>query len=63
MEKLNFADYISPKNPKIYLKNVNEKRLLVLNFDIRSARKDFLSFRMLPSTKFFQSKIFIVYVI
>ena len=37
------ANYISPKNSKMHLKNISGKRLLVLSFNIRSPRKDFQS--------------------
>ena len=30
----------------MYLKNINEKQLLVLNVNIRSARKDFQGFKL-----------------
>ena len=40
----------------MYLKNINGERLLVLNFDIRSAKKDFQSFKTFPSTKFLSQK-------
>ena len=39
----------------MHLKNINRKQLLVLNFNIRSAKKDFQSVKMFP-TKFHSQK-------
>ena len=48
-----FANYISSQNSKLYLLNINEKGLLVLYFNVRSATKDFHSFKTVSSIKLF----------
>ena len=40
----------------MHLKNINRKQILVLNFNIRSAKKDFQSVKTFPSTKFLSQK-------
>ena len=40
----------------MYFKNINRKRDLVINFNIRRAKKDFQSFKTFPSTKFLSQK-------
>ena len=46
------ASYIFPKNSNMYLKNINGKRILVLNFNTRSVRRDFQIFKTFASSEF-----------